>query len=116
MRPRVLLPFSFVSLSISSLCLCVSVVKTAMWPAFEQALTRHQELEVMLGDNEAAARSLSLAYAQRDPYFPADDLWLLPEDWPDHPGIRAALDKPELKGLFDMRRNYFKAQKMRGFK
>jgi tetratricopeptide (TPR) repeat protein len=74
------------------------------------------QLEVMLGDNEAAARSLALAYTQRDPFFPADDLWLLPEDWPDHPGIRATLDKPEIKGLFDMRRNYFKAQKMRGFK
>ena len=74
------------------------------------------QLEVMLGDNEAAARSLSLAYTQRDPFFPADDLWLLPEDWPDHPGIRATLDKPELKALFDMRRKYFKAQKMSGFK
>jgi len=74
------------------------------------------QLEVMLGDNEAAARSLALAYTQRDPFFPADDLWLLPEDWPDHPGIRATLDKPELKALFDMRRKYFIAQKMRSFK
>ena len=74
------------------------------------------QLETMLGDNDAAAQALSLAYAQRDPLFPFDDLWMLPEEWPDHPGIRATLDKPELKALFDMRRNYFKAQKMRGFK
>ena len=74
------------------------------------------QLEAMLGDNDAAAQALSLAYAQRDPLFPFDDLWMLPEEWPDHPGIRATLDKPELKALFDMRRNYFKAQKMRGFK
>ncbi len=74
------------------------------------------QLETMLGDNDAAAQSLALGYAQHDPLFPFDDLWMLPEDWPDHPGIRATLDKPELKALFDMRRNYFKAQKMRGFK
>ena len=52
------MPFLFLLIRVSfvfqpwlSLLLCVSVVKTLMWPAFEQALTRHQELETLLGDS-----------------------------------------------------------------
>jgi TolB-like protein/Tfp pilus assembly protein PilF len=73
------------------------------------------QTQAQLGDGEAAGRSLEQAYLQRDPYFPSDDLYLLPEEWPSHPAILAALDKPELNALFAMRRAYLRAQKQRGF-
>ena len=68
------------------------------------------QLQVMLGLHEDAARSLERAYRERDPLFPADELMCLPEDWPDHPAIRAALDKPELNALFEIRRRHYAAQ------
>jgi TolB-like protein/Tfp pilus assembly protein PilF len=57
-----------------------------------------------LGEYDDAARSLERAYRLRDPNFCNDPDVYLPEDWPDHPAIRAALDKPELNSLFEIRR------------
>ncbi len=61
----------------------------------------------LLGEHAAAALALESAYRRRDPSLAADDLFYLPEDWPDHPGIRAALDKPEWNALFAIRRGHF---------
>jgi TolB-like protein/Flp pilus assembly protein TadD len=71
------------------------------------------QLFAMLGDYPAAAKHLSLAIEQRDPGLVGDELWVLPEDWPDDPAIRAALDHPSVKPLFEMRRGFIQSQKLR---
>jgi hypothetical protein len=48
------------------------------------------------------AAALEAVYARRDPTLIVDRRRLLPEDWPDDPAIRAALDKPD--ALYDIRR------------
>jgi len=59
---------------------------------------------VTKGDMIGAAEAIEAAYAVRDPLLILDDRHLLPEHWPDHPAIQAALDKPELNALYDIRR------------
>ncbi len=61
-------------------------------------------LAASLGDHEAAAAWIERAYKNRDTKFLHDFARPLPEDWPDDPAIRAALDKPELNALFEIRR------------
>jgi adenylate cyclase len=68
-------------------------------------------LQALLGDHDDAARSLEHAYALRDPTFASDAELFLPEQWPDHPAIRAALDKPDLVALYAMRRRFHAAAK-----
>ncbi|HVF34458.1 MAG TPA: tetratricopeptide repeat protein [Candidatus Saccharimonadia bacterium] len=64
-------------------------------------------IQALLGDLDAAAVSLERAYETRDPAFVGDDYFMLPEEWPVHPGIRAAHDKPELNALYEIRRRNF---------
>ncbi len=56
------------------------------------------------GDHAGAAKALAAAYEKRDAMFILDSGRLIPEDWPDDPAIRAALDKPELNKLWEIRR------------
>jgi len=60
-----------------------------------------------LGMLEEAAYWLEKAYANREtellyPFRPSGST--LPENLPDHPALQAALDKPELNALFEIRR------------
>jgi Tfp pilus assembly protein PilF len=71
------------------------------------------QLYALSGDNTAAATALTRAIAQHDPLVAGDELYALPEDWPDDPAIRAALDAPSIKPLFDMRRGFIQSQKLR---
>jgi TolB-like protein/Tfp pilus assembly protein PilF len=57
-----------------------------------------------VGEFERAAFLLEKAYEQKDPRMITDFARMLPEDWPENPAIRAALDKPELNALYDIRR------------
>ena len=59
---------------------------------------------VELGQNDAASQALGKAYRLRDPTLITDFEFQLPENWPDDPGIQAALDKPELNALYEIRR------------
>lgn len=62
------------------------------------------KFQVRLGDLDAAAQSLEKAYLDRDVMFILDFERTIAEHWPDHPGIQAALRKPELASLFAIRR------------
>jgi Tfp pilus assembly protein PilF len=79
----------------------------------EQLNYQLAQLYALSGDNAAAAKSLTRAVAQHDPTIAGDELYALPEDWPDDPAIRAALDHPSIKPLFEMRRGFIQSQKLR---
>lgn len=59
---------------------------------------------IAIGEHGRAAPLLEMAYEQRDPRAITDFTHMLPDDWPDDPAIRAALDKPELNALYEIRR------------
>jgi tetratricopeptide (TPR) repeat protein len=61
-------------------------------------------LQALLGDTDDAAESLERAFAAHDPILPADTEFILPEDWPDHPGIRAVFARPQLAAMLAERR------------
>jgi adenylate cyclase len=61
-------------------------------------------LQARLGDLDEAAEALERAFAAHDPILPADTETILPEDWPDHPGIRAVFARPELATMLAERR------------
>jgi TolB-like protein len=60
--------------------------------------------ESQLGDYAAAAQSLMRAAETRDWNFVGDIYNFVPEDWPNDPAIRAALDRAELNPLWEIRR------------
>ncbi len=59
---------------------------------------------VYFGDLDSAAASLTRMIERRDPALTQARIWTLPEHWPDHPGIQAALADPALQPLFELRR------------
>jgi len=63
-------------------------------------------VQALLGDLDDAAASLERAHATRDPILPSDTEFLLPEEWPDHPGIRAVFAKPDLAPMMANRRRF----------
>ena len=69
---------------------------------------RVAELYLALEDWENAAVWIEKAYNDRDPILVYFSLIKLPEDYPDHPALRKAFDKPELNKLFEIRRRNLK--------
>ena len=59
---------------------------------------------IALGEFEKAAAAIEIAYSARDPDLVLYGKYLIPEDWPDDPAIRRALDKPELNALYEIRK------------
>jgi len=60
-----------------------------------------------LGMLDEAAFWIEKAYENREeelvfPFRPVS--FMVPENLPDHPALQAALDKPELNALFEIRR------------
>jgi len=64
------------------------------------------ELHVKLGDLDAAAASLARAVDKRDPVLPSDSEFVHPAQWPAHPGIQAALARPELAPMMAERKRF----------
>ena len=67
-----------------------------------------------LGMLEEAANWLEKAYENREyrlVYSSRPSGLTLPENLPDHPALQAALDKPELNALFEIRRKNLKLRK-----
>ena len=62
-------------------------------------------LYALLGDDLNAAKYFELAYTSNDPIIVSPLFFYVPEDWPDHPGLRAAMSKPDLIRLYDLRRH-----------
>jgi len=58
---------------------------------------------------EKAAREIEKAYASREVRLVYYTKITLPEDYADHPALRKAFDKPELKKLFELRRKNLRA-------
>jgi adenylate cyclase len=70
--------------------------RSAYWPA---AVTAD-----LAGDPEAAATLLRRSFDAGEAWV-VNEVWRrLPEDWSDHPDIQAALDRPGLRELFEIRR------------
>ncbi len=70
---------------------------------FSSARVAH--LYIQAGLMEEAAPWIVKAYENRDPFLVGTTFWIsVPEKMPDHPELRAALDKPELNALFEIRR------------
>jgi TolB-like protein/Tfp pilus assembly protein PilF len=61
-------------------------------------------VQAQLGDIDDAAATLERAVAARDPILPSDTEFILPEDWPDDPRIRAVFARPELASMVAERR------------
>ncbi len=58
------------------------------------------------GDDVQAAEWISRAYASHDPILVSPAYFFLPEDWPDLPLTRSALEQPDLSELFQLRRQF----------
>jgi len=70
---------------------------------FSSARVAH--LYIQAGLMEEAAPWIVKAYENRDPFLVGSTFWIsVPEKMPDHPALQAALDKPELNALFEIRR------------
>ena len=63
----------------------------------------------LLGEDALAADFYEQAYAANDPIITSPQYLFLPEDWPDMPLLTAAMDKPDLRALFDLRRGHIAA-------
>jgi len=66
------------------------------------------ELYLDLGKLDDVAYWLETAYQNRDPTLVFHSMFTLPEHLPDHPALQAALNKPELNALFEIRRRNLK--------
>jgi len=64
------------------------------------------ELQVKLGDLDAAAKSLERAVDQHDPVLPSDSEFIHPAQWPAHPGIQAVFARPELAPMMAERKRF----------
>ena len=71
----------------------------------EYYFARVGELYLLLKMPIEAATWIEKAYFNREYYLVASPYIRLPEDYPDHPALRAVFNKPELKALFEIRRN-----------
>ena len=56
------------------------------------------------GDPEMAATWLNRSFEAGESWVLADSWLRLPEDWSNHPDVQAALDRPGLRELFEIRR------------
>jgi tetratricopeptide (TPR) repeat protein len=63
----------------------------------------------MTGDDAKAAEWINRAYASHDPILVSPLYFFLPEDWPDLPLTRSALDQPGLSELYQLRRQHITA-------
>ena len=59
---------------------------------------------------EKAAAEIEKAYAAREVRLVYYTKITIPEDYPDHPALRKAFDKPELRKLFELRRKNIGSQ------
>ena len=59
---------------------------------------------------DKAAQMIEKAYVSRDVTLLYYSRITLPEDYPDHPALKKAFDKPELNKLFEIRRKNLKSQ------
>ena len=74
------------------------------------ASSRLAELYLDLGMWDKAAQSIEKAYISREVTLVFYSRIKLPEDYPDHPALKKAFDKPELNKLFEIRRKNLKSQ------
>ena len=72
--------------------------------------TRIAECYLQLEMWEKAAREIEKAYASREVDLVYYTRIILPEDYADHPALKKAFDKPELKKLFELRRKNIGSQ------
>jgi len=69
---------------------------------FRHSRLAEDYLELKMWDK--AASEIEKAYNDREVRLVYYTRITIPEDYPDHPALRKAFDKPELKKLFDLRR------------
>jgi TolB-like protein/Tfp pilus assembly protein PilF len=69
-----------------------------------QSPTHAAFLYARLGDDAAASELLEQAARSGDPILASPLYFFLPEDFPGMPGLKQALDRPELIALYDLRR------------
>ncbi len=72
----------------------------------EMSLTKLALLFALAGDDESAARHIERAFASGDAILISPMHFFLPEDWLGMSGVVAALDKPGLRELFELRRSF----------
>jgi hypothetical protein len=59
---------------------------------------------------DKAAQSIDKAYESRDVTLVYYSRITLPDNYPDHPALKKAFDKPELNKLFEIRRKNLESQ------
>jgi len=69
-----------------------------------ESLTHAAYLCARLGEDAAATELLERAVSVGDPILVSPLYFFLPEDFPGMPGVKQALDRPELAALYDLRR------------
>jgi adenylate cyclase len=74
------------------------------------ASSRLAELYLDLAMWDKAAQSIEKAYLSREVTLVFYSRIKLPEDYPQHPALKKAFDKPELNKLFEIRRKNLKSQ------
>lgn len=70
------------------------------------SLTKLALLFAYAGDGDSAASYIERAYESGDAILISPMHFFLPEDWRELPEVAAALDKPGLRELFRLRRNF----------
>lgn len=68
------------------------------------SLVKIAYVHALLANDEKAADVFEQAYAANDPLITSPQYLFLPEDWPDMPLLQAAMEKPDLRALYDLRR------------
>lgn len=78
-----------------------------------QSQVRVAMLYALLAEDAIAADLLEKAHAKGDPILISPLYFFLPEDWPALPLVQKALDKPDLRELYNLRRANISAGKGR---
>jgi TolB-like protein/Tfp pilus assembly protein PilF len=79
----------------------------------DQSQVRVAMLYALLAEDTIAADLLEKAHAEGDPILISPLYFFLPEDWPDLTRVQQALDKPDLRELYNLRRANIAAGKGR---
>jgi hypothetical protein len=79
----------------------IAAVMTSAYPKMVSAA----RVAIIYGEHERAADLLELALARGDPFMTLPYRYL-PEHWPNHPRIQAALAHPDLASMWAVRREY----------
>jgi hypothetical protein len=95
-----------IAIAIANNNTALALKKIQKIPESFSAIKAEYYLDLKMWDK--AAELIEMAYLNRNGGLVSFSRIKLPEDYPDHPALRKAFDKPELNALFEIRRKNLK--------